>query len=89
AEAGLSFLGFGLQTPSVSWGGMINSGRPYIATAWWISAFPGLVMLATTLSLNLLAGTLRSIADPVQRGRWLNRQKRNRKMRGRKAEAVG
>ncbi len=83
AEAGLSFLGFGLQTPSVSWGGMINSGRPYIATAWWISAFPGLVMLVTTLSLNLLAATLRSVADPVQRGRWLNRQRphRNRNRR--------
>ena len=57
-------LGFGIQPPEPSWGLMI-------ATAWWIVAFPGLTIFLTTLSLNLLAASFRSISDPVQRERWL------------------
>ena len=70
-EAALSFLGFGIQPPEPSWGLMISSGRQYIRSAWWIITFPGLVILLTTLSLNLLAGSLRSLSDPIQRERWL------------------
>ncbi len=73
SEAGLSFLGFGIQPPEPSWGLMIAGGRQYIATAWWIVAFPGLAIFLTTLSLNLLAASLRAISDPVQRERWLNK----------------
>lgn len=70
-EAALSFLGFGIQPPQPSWGSMINDGRQYIASAWWLVTFPGLAIFLTALSLNLLAGSLRSINDPVHRWRWL------------------
>lgn len=70
SEAGLSFLGFGIQLPQPSWGLMIAGGRQYITSAWWIVTFPGLIIFMTTLSLNLLAASLRSISDPVQRERW-------------------
>ncbi len=73
SEAGLSFLGFGIQPPEPSWGLMIAGGRQYIASAWWIVAFPGLTIFLTTLSLNLLASSLRAISDPVQRERWLRK----------------
>ena len=71
AEAGLSFLGFGLQPPEPSWGLMIARGREYLREAWWMITFPGLALFLTTLSLNLLANWLRTIMDPVQRWRWL------------------
>ena len=71
AEAGLSFLGFGLQPPQPSWGLMIARGREYLREAWWMITFPGLAIFLTTLSLNLLANWLRTITDPVQRWRWL------------------
>lgn len=71
AEAGLSFLGFGLQPPEPSWGLMIARGREYLRDAWWMITFPGLAIFLTTLSLNLLANWLRTITDPVQRWRWL------------------
>jgi peptide/nickel transport system permease protein len=74
SEAGLSFLGFGIQLPQPSWGLMIAGGRQYITSAWWIVAFPGLIIFLTTLSLNLLASSLRSIFDPVQRERWLRKK---------------
>ena len=74
SEAGLSFLGFGIQLPpEPSWGLMIAGGRQYIASAWWIVAFPGLTIFLTTLSLNLLAASLRAISDPVQRERLLRK----------------
>lgn len=71
AEAGLSFLGFGLQPPEPSWGLMIARGREYLREAWWMITFPGLAIFLTTLSLNLLANWLRTVTDPVQRWRWL------------------
>ena len=74
SEAGLSFLGFGIQLPRASWGLMISGGRDYITTAWWNITFPGLVIFLTTLSLNLFAASLRSISDPVQRERWFRKE---------------
>jgi peptide/nickel transport system permease protein len=71
AEAGLSFLGFGLLPPEPSWGLMIARGREYMREAWWMITLPGLAIFLTTLSLNLVAGWLRTIMDPVQRWRWL------------------
>ncbi|MGI9419740.1 MAG: ABC transporter permease [Geminicoccaceae bacterium] len=71
AEAGLSFLGFGLQPPEPSWGLMIARGREYLREAWWMITFPGLAIFLTTLSLNLVANWLRTVTDPVQRWRWL------------------
>jgi peptide/nickel transport system permease protein len=72
SEAALSFLGVGIQPPESSWGLMLSQGREYITTAWWLVVFPGLAILLTTLSVNLLATWLRAITDPVQRWRWLD-----------------
>lgn len=71
AEASLSFLGLGIQPPEPSWGLMISDGRPYIREAWWVIMFPGIAILLTALSANLLATWLRAVTDPAQRWRWL------------------
>ncbi|MDQ2654683.1 MAG: ABC transporter permease [Chloroflexota bacterium] len=70
-EASLSFLGLGIQPPQSSWGLMLAEGRSYVTTAWWLVTFPGLAILLTALSLNLLAGWGRAITDPVTRGYYL------------------
>jgi peptide/nickel transport system permease protein len=63
-ESSLSFLGVGIPPPNPAWGLMVAEGREYIATAYWISLFPGLVILAAVLSTNLLGDWLRDILDP-------------------------
>jgi peptide/nickel transport system permease protein len=63
-EASLSFLGLGIQPPTPAWGSMVNSGRPYMLNAWWISTFPGLAILTLVLSINLLGEGLRDVLDP-------------------------
>jgi peptide/nickel transport system permease protein len=69
AESSLSFLGIGIQPPEITWGLMVSQGRPYLTTAWWLSFFPGLAIILTTLSLNLLSNWMRTALDPVQRWR--------------------
>jgi len=71
AEAALSFLGLGIQPPESSWGLILSQGRAYIESAWWLVMLPGLAILLSTLSTNLLATWIRAITDPVQRWRWL------------------
>src|SRR5262245_13834002 len=66
-EASLSFLGAGIPSPTPTWGSMIAEGRDYIATAWWVSFFPGLAILATVLSFNLFGDWLRDALDPKLR----------------------
>ena len=73
-EAALSFLGLGIQPPMSSWGLMLSQGRAYITTAWWLVTFPGLAILLTALSLNLLATWTRTVSDPTQRWRYLPRR---------------
>jgi peptide/nickel transport system permease protein len=68
-EAGLSFLGFGVQPPAPSWGNILTEGRTYIFDAWWLTLFPGLAILITVLSFNLLGEGLRDALDPRLRGR--------------------
>lgn len=63
-EAALSFLGLGVQPPTASWGSMVNDGRDAMITAWWISTFPGLAIVATVVSFNLLGDGLRDALDP-------------------------
>ena len=70
-EASLSFLGLGIQPPQSSWGLMLAQGRQYVTTAWWLVTFPGLAILLTALSLNLVATWLRAVSDPTQRWRYL------------------
>jgi peptide/nickel transport system permease protein len=69
-EAALSFLGLGIQPPDSSWGLMLSQGRQYITTAWWLVTFPGLIILLTALSLNLVATWARAVTDPTQRWRY-------------------
>ncbi|MCO5139070.1 MULTISPECIES: ABC transporter permease [unclassified Shinella] len=68
-ESGLSFLGLGIQAPDFTWGSMVATGRNYIASAWWLSFWPGLAITLTALSLNILASWLRIVTDPQQRWR--------------------
>jgi peptide/nickel transport system permease protein len=65
-EAGLSFLGFGVPQPQASWGNMIRDGREAIQSAWWLTLFPGVALVATVLSVNALADRLRSALTPRQ-----------------------
>ncbi|MDX5627527.1 MULTISPECIES: ABC transporter permease [unclassified Brenneria] len=66
-DAALSFLGLGVQPPNPSWGRMLADGRVYISSAWWIVTFPGLAILFTVLSVNLLGDWLRDYFDPKLR----------------------
>jgi peptide/nickel transport system permease protein len=63
-ESGLSFLGLGVQPPMASWGQMLASGKEYIYIAWWLTLFPGLAILMTVMSFNLLGEGLRDVIDP-------------------------
>jgi peptide/nickel transport system permease protein len=66
-EGTLSFLGVGVPPPNPAWGLMIADGRGFLATAWWISLFPGLAMLLTVLAVNLMGDWLRDHLDPKLR----------------------
>ncbi len=63
-EAGLSFLGLGVQPPTPSWGTMVADGRDNLLGAWWISTFPGLAIVLVVLSFNLAGDGLRDALDP-------------------------
>src|SRR5881397_3619158 len=63
-EGTLSFLGVGVPPPNPAWGLMIADGRGFLATAWWMSLFPGLAMLLTVLAVNLMGDWLRDHLDP-------------------------
>ena len=63
-EATLSFLGAGVRPPTPAWGSMVAVGRDRIATAWWISTMPGIAIMLTVMSLNLLGDWLRDTLDP-------------------------
>ncbi len=67
-EATLSFLGLGIQPPTPSWGGMIHEGREYLDTAWWISTFPGAVLMLASLVVSRTGDWLRDLLDPTLRG---------------------
>jgi peptide/nickel transport system permease protein len=66
-ESSLSFLGAGLPRAEPAWGVMVSDGRELIVTAWWVSMFPGLAIMLTVLSLNLLGDWLRDHLDPKLR----------------------
>ena len=63
-EAGLSFLGLGIQPPTASWGAMMSVGRNYLNTAWWIATYPGFCLFGLVLCVNLLGDSLRDRLDP-------------------------
>jgi len=64
AEAAISFLGFGVQPPTASWGNMLNEGKTYICNAWWMTTFPGVALVLTALGVNLVGDWLRDTLDP-------------------------
>lgn len=68
-EASLSFLGLGIQPPTVSWGAMLSEGRDYLATSWWIATFPGLAITITVLGIIFMGDWLRDVLDPRSQGR--------------------
>lgn len=67
-EATLSFLGLGIQPPTPSWGGMVQEGRDYLDSAWWIATFPGIVLMATSIVVSRTGDGLRDLLDPTLRG---------------------
>jgi peptide/nickel transport system permease protein len=69
AEASLSFLGLGIPAPAPSWGAMLDEGRNYITTGWWLALFPGVAILLLVLGINLVGDWLRDVLDPrMERG---------------------
>lgn len=63
-ESSLSFLGLGVQPPDPSWGQMVGQGRQYLDSAWWVSTFPGLLLMLTAISISQLGDWLRDVLDP-------------------------
>lgn len=64
-EAALSFLGLGVPPPQPSWGSMINGGRDYLLSSWWISVIPGIALMLTVLTVSLIGDWLRDVLDPT------------------------
>jgi peptide/nickel transport system permease protein len=71
-ESSLSFLGVGIPPPTPDWGSMISEGRSYIVSAWWLSVVPGMAILVTVLSFNLLGDAITEYINPALRrqGGW-------------------
>jgi peptide/nickel transport system permease protein len=70
-ESSLSFLGVGIPPPTPSWGSMIAEGRSYVVSAWWLCMIPGLAILFTVLSVNVLGDTLTELLNPVLRREYV------------------
>ena len=66
-ESGLSFLGLGVDPSIPTWGSMLNEGRSYILTAWWLETFPGLAIMFAVLGINMLGDWIRDVLDPQLR----------------------
>jgi peptide/nickel transport system permease protein len=66
-ESSLSFLGVGVPPPQPAWGLMVADGREFLTSAYWITLFPGLFILAAVLSVNLFGDWLRDTLDPRRR----------------------
>lgn len=66
-ESTLSFLGFGIQPPTASWGNMLANAQANLETAWWAAVFPGLAILVTVLAINYMGDGLRDALDPNSR----------------------
>jgi peptide/nickel transport system permease protein len=64
AEASLSFLGLGVGSQIPSWGSMLADGRAYLGSAWWLATLPGLAIMLTVLSINLIGDWVRDVLDP-------------------------
>ena len=67
-ESGLSYFGLGVTPPTPTWGNMVADGRLFLEQAWWITTFPGLLVVITIIAYNLLGDGLRDTFDPRRRG---------------------
>ena len=72
AEAGLSYLGLGVQPPTPTWGAVISDGRDFVRTNPWICISAGMAIMMAVMSLNLLGDSLRDVLDPRMRGSLRN-----------------
>ena len=68
-ESGLSYFGLGVPPPTPTWGNMVADGRLFLETAWWITTFPGVLVVITVFAYNLLGEGLRDQLDPRRRRR--------------------
>ncbi|MEZ4866616.1 MAG: ABC transporter permease [Caldilineaceae bacterium] len=66
-ESGLSFLGLGVEPTIPTWGSMLNEGRTYIMTSWWVETFPGVAIMLAVLGINMLGDWIRDVLDPQLR----------------------
>lgn len=64
AESSLSFLGLGVQPPTITWGSMLSEGREHLATSWWLATFPGIAITVAVLGIIFLGDWLRDVLDP-------------------------
>ena len=64
AEGTLSFLGLGVPPPTPSWGSIVADGRSYLATAWWVSLFPGIAIFLVVMAFNFAGDWIRDRLDP-------------------------
>jgi peptide/nickel transport system permease protein len=71
AEAGLSFLGLGVEVDTPTWGLILSEARSFISRAWWVGVFPGVAIMITVLSVNFLGDAMRDILD-VREGKELS-----------------
>jgi peptide/nickel transport system permease protein len=69
SEASLSFLGAGVDPETPTWGNMLRDGQRVLQSAWWLALFPGIALVLTVLTLNLLGDALRDALDPRSQGR--------------------
>src|SRR4029453_2727347 len=67
SEASLSFLGAGVDPETPTWGNMLRDGQRVLQSAWWLALFPGIALVLTVLTLNLLGDALRDALDPRSR----------------------
>jgi peptide/nickel transport system permease protein len=77
ASASLTFLGIGLQRPDVDWGMMVADGREYLKVAWFVTVFPGVVIVLTALAANIFSNWLRAAEDPAQNTLFFRKLRRS------------
>jgi peptide/nickel transport system permease protein len=65
-EAGLSFLGFGIQPPTPSWGNLLSNAQQHLTKHPWLAIFPGLMIFFTIISINYIGDGLRDAFDPFK-----------------------
>ena len=79
-ESGLSFLGLGVQPPYATWGNILTDGKDALEIAWWMTLYPGLAILITVLSYNLLGEGIRDALDPRLRQARVGRDPASRRL---------